>query len=307
MMQVKDVMTQNVVQVSEHTPLALALSKMIKCQSSCLLVQNDDHPVGIITERDATREFAEILNHGQVMALSVNDVMTPQPLCVGLDMDYREALILSRSRKLRHLPVVDRNHKIVGLVIQDNLVDAYASLMDKHDALENDLEALRVLSLEDPLMRIGNRRAMEVDLSFTAAESKRHGKTYSIALLDVDFFKKYNDYYGHQVGDEALMKVSQVLKSCARESDRIFRYGGEEILILMPETDANEVVLAADRYRQAIEDAEIAHEKTALGVLTVSGGVASSGKENWREMIKLADTALYQAKAQGRNRVASLL
>lgn len=302
-MLVKDVMTEKVIQISEHARLADALSKMIAHRSSCLIVVRDEHPVGIVTERDATREFAEILNHGQVIDIAVKDVMTPNPLCVDIDHDYKDALVLSRSRRLRHLPVVDADQKLVGLVTQDNLVDVYASLMEKQSALESDLEEMRLLSLEDPLMRIGNRRAMEVDLSFTQAESIRHNRHYAVALMDIDFFKKYNDHYGHQAGDQALKTVAQVLSSNARDSDRIFRYGGEEILVLMPNTDASEVSVAAERYRKLIEEAAIPHELSNFGVLTVSVGAAASGNEDWRSMVKMADQALYEAKGQGRNRV----
>ena len=302
-MQVRSLMTTELITVTPETLFLNALNKMSTSKLSCLIAVEGGAPVGIVTERDMVMRFLSILESNNAHEVSVGNIMTCDPVCVTQECKFEEALTLSRSRKLRHLPVVDENHKLVGLVTQTNLINAYSQLMEHQDKLEYSVKQLEALSLEDPLMKIGNRRAMEVDLAFTDAESKRHDKAFSLALLDIDFFKKYNDLYGHQRGDDALRQVADIIKVTIRDSDRVFRYGGEEILILMPETNDEAALLCADRVRQAIEDAKILHENAPLGVLTVSAGVAFNNCEGWKSMIGLADKALYRSKEQGRNQI----
>jgi diguanylate cyclase (GGDEF)-like protein len=154
-------------------------------------------------------------------------------------------------------------------------------------------------------MKIGSRHAMEVDLKYKEAESKRNNSFYSIALIDVDYFKKYNDYYGHPAGDKALQTVANIIKSVKRKDDRVYRYGGEELLVLMNNTTSDDATLVAERIRMAIESAGIEHSKSKLGVLTISIGLCSAQAGDVKEMIKSADVALYQAKQSGRNRICT--
>jgi diguanylate cyclase (GGDEF)-like protein len=304
-MLVKEVMNKDPLIVSLETTLKVAISKMAETRSSCILVVTDKKPVGIITERDVSLLFAEVLAGKGELDRQVQEIMTPEPVCVTELSLFKDALMLSRSRKLRHLPVLNDQDLLAGLVTQTNLVDAYAGLVDKQDELESSVEELKLLSLEDPLLGIGNRRAMEVDLAFTEADAVRHHKTYAVALLDIDFFKGFNDTYGHQTGDDALRVVAQTIKQTVRTSDRVFRYGGEEILILMPEANMDSAFKCADRARQAIENLKIPHEGSPLEVLTVSGGVASEKEGVWMDLVDKADKALYRSKNTGRNRTTS--
>ena len=149
---------------------------------------------------------------------------------------------------------------------------------------------------------------MEVDLTHTHASAIRYNQTYSVLLLDVDFFKRYNDHYGHQMGDEALIKVADIIKKQIRSSDRLYRYGGEELLLLLPHTSAEQSATVADKLVKSIQDSAIPHKKGPLGCLTISGGCSSVKKrqeENyskWEQVVEEADRALYQAKTDGRNR-----
>ena len=304
-MLVKELMNEEPLIVSLDTTLKEAVSKMADARSSCLLVVSERKPVGIVTERDVTTLFAEVLAGQGDLSRKVQEVMTTEPVCVTEDSLFKDALMLSRSRKLRHLPVLDDLDLLVGLVTQTNLVDAYAGLVDKQDELESSVEQLRLLSLEDPLLRIGNRRAMEVDLAFTEADAIRHHKTYAVALLDIDFFKGFNDTYGHQTGDDALRVVAKTIKQTVRTSDRVFRYGGEEILILMPEANEQSAFRCAERVRQAVENLNIPHAASPLEVLTLSGGVASEEEGRWVALVEKSDKALYKSKGSGRNKITT--
>ena len=128
-------------------------------------------------------------------------------------------------------------------------------------------------------------------------------------MIDVDYFKKYNDRYGHIAGDDCLRKIAAVLqKNAQRAGDFVGRFGGEEFVALLPGLGREESFAWADRLRQDIEQAAIPHEDSATGCITVSIGIVSITAEkagNMLEIIRLADKALYRAKAGGRNRVES--
>jgi len=270
---------------------------------SCALISDDGSPLGILTERDIVRIFAQCLPTTSLIDRAVGQVMTKDPMCLSTSTSLYDALVLARSHNVRHFPVVNEADKMVGLVTQTNIVNAYIALMEQKTGLENENEELKLLLHEDALMKIGNRRAMEVELEFTEATAKRYNKIYAIALLDVDWFKQYNDHYGHQRGDETLLAFASTIKTQMREADRVFRYGGEELLVLMPDTMVQEAINVAERARLAVESMMLPHSQSQFGFLTLSIGVALGGKEPWRDLVKRADTALYQAKDSGRNKV----
>jgi len=302
-MLVREIMQDCPLSVEPGISLSAAIPLMVNNESSCLIIVEAGQPVGIITERDITRLASRLLQQPGLMDEPVESIMTTKPICVYADNIFKDALMISRSHQLRHLPVVNQHYELVGIVTQDNLVDAYIRLMAEHDQLESTMENLKMLSLEDPLTGVGNRRAMEVELKHCHAQSERLCNYYSIALLDIDFFKKYNDHYGHQAGDDTLRMVAQAAKSALRDADRFFRYGGEEFLVLMPNTVAEDAMICAERIRSSIEALKIEHRPTELGSLTVSLGVAASLAGDWQLMLKSADKALYEAKSTGRNTV----
>lgn len=302
-MLVKDIMNDKPLNIEQGVLLNVAIPLMVERESSCLIVVESLQPVGIITERDITRLASRLLKNPGLMDGPVESIMTPKPICVYADNAFKDALMMSRSHQLRHLPVVNERYELQGVVTQDNLVDSYVRLMAEHDELESNLENLKLLSLEDPLTGVGNRRAMEVELKHSQAQAERLQSSYALALLDIDFFKKFNDYYGHQAGDDTLRRVAQVAKSVLRDSDRFFRYGGEEFLILMPNTTSEEAMVCAERVRESIEILNLENHDADRGILTVSMGVVATIAGDWQQMIKKADKALYKAKSRGRNLV----
>ena len=307
-MNVAELMAKIVVSVSPDEVFSTVVSLMREKNCSCILVSENEKPKGIVTERDVVRFFAKILlpdkaAHTYFKDVPVGEVMTPEPVCVQETTSLYDALMLSRSRSLRHLLVVDENESLVGLVTQTDMVNAYVRLMERQTELESENQALRQLSHEDSLMKIGNRRAMEVDLNFTEASAKRYKTSYAVALIDVDLFKKYNDHYGHQAGDDALKAIAGAINSIMRKTDRLYRYGGEELLLLLPGTRGKNLMVAAERARKAVEEIQLPHVESPLNQVTISIGVASEHKEGWQALVARADKALYQAKQSGRNRV----
>jgi len=161
-------------------------------------------------------------------------------------------------------------------------------------------------SLTDALTGLGNRRRMEEDLGRTHARALRTGRPYSVALFDIDYFKLYNDGYGHLAGDQALREVSRCLDKLVRAGESVYRYGGEEFLLLLPDCNAENAAIAAKRLCRAVAEAAMTHEARPAGplVVTVSGGVACWAPGSTLlvpEVLNQADEALFRAKSAGRN------
>jgi diguanylate cyclase (GGDEF)-like protein len=178
-------------------------------------------------------------------------------------------------------------------------------LGDRERELSQMNDRLLHISLTDGLTGVDNRRALEQRLHEMFEHSLRLHEPVACVMCDIDHFKKVNDTYGHAAGDEVLKQFAEILKSEAREIDRVGRYGGEEFLLLLPGTVLDSAVTFAERLRQRVDDHTFSFEGGTLR-RTMSCGVASwphpriSGRE---EMLKAADDALYVAKELGRNRV----
>ncbi|MCX7193189.1 MAG: diguanylate cyclase [Proteobacteria bacterium] len=207
--------------------------------------------------------------------------------------------------------------KPVGSVVVQAKVRAMYRLVQMQRALvklagqlnEANLELQR-LSMTDGLTGIANRRMFDISLAREWRRCQRLKKPMSIVMLDVDHFKKYNDRYGHQEGDDCLRAVAQqVLRSAPRAGDLVARYGGEEFVMILGETDEDGAQWVAERIRQHVSELNLPHADSLYGHVTVSCGVASvmPGSDLSVEMlVKSADNALYLAKNEGRNTVAYL-
>lgn len=157
-------------------------------------------------------------------------------------------------------------------------------------------------ALKDELTGLGNKRALQADLHREAERALRHNSDLSIIILDADHFKQINDNYGHVAGDQVLKALARTLSSCARQSDMCFRYGGEEFLVILDNSNAQQANAIAERFRATIEAQNFYFGSQRVPV-TASLGVASYAPgEPLENFIARADKALYQAKAQGRNR-----
>ena len=317
---IADVMSPVSTYAARNAPLRTVIKKMDRSRHSCVVVldseSGDGVPLGLVTERDIVRIVSR-QPAKKIDEFVAGDVMSSPPVTVLPNVPLTQALTLARARHLRHLLVVDDKRKLIGIVTQSNLVQAFLQQLhvyqqrleeavhDRTEELEAANRQLLDLAMEDSLLAIGNRRAMEVDLNFTQSSAARYHESYFVALLDLDFFKHYNDYYGHLKGDIALKMVADIVQSQLRESDRLYRYGGEELLLLMPKVDNNQAVHIAERCREAILTAGIEHRDSEFNVLTISAGVAEGSTTNWRDSVAAADSALYDAKRNGRNKVVA--
>ena len=166
--------------------------------------------------------------------------------------------------------------------------------------LESANARLRELATTDSLTGLANRRVFEERFAVAFVIARRNARPLSVMFLDIDDFKQYNDTFGHSVGDAILRRVAQILSHIVRASDLVVRYGGEEFVILLPETDEADGMVLADRIVKAIREESWEH-----GSITLSGGVAALQDSllKPKDLLRLADTTLYEAKNSGKRRI----
>jgi len=232
--------------------------------------------------------------------------------------------MLKNDPKTNHIPIVfvsaldevNDEEKGLNLGAVDYIIKPFHMPIVKarvrnHINLKVKTDMLEQLSLIDGLTQIANRRFFDEVLTREAQRLVRDGGlSLGLIMLDIDYFKPYNDHYGHGVGDECLKQVAQSLASIIRRpADSVARYGGEEFVVVLPETTLEGVLLMAERMRKAIAALAIPHAYSPVADhITISLGATAvllSREVDAKTLLAEADKALYQAKEQGRNRVVS--
>jgi two-component system, cell cycle response regulator len=193
------------------------------------------------------------------------------------------------------------------LIAAERVTALHRRLAEQAQLLEASNRKLFEMARTDPLTGLGNRLNLEETLAMLQARAERYGQSYALAMCDLDRFKGYNDTLGHVAGDTALRRVAEIITQTTRDTDSIFRYGGEELLIVLPEQTLASAELAGERIRRAIAAAGMVHPANPpYGVVTVSIGIAAfdqASDHTFDAMVEEADAALYEAKMAGRNRV----
>ncbi|MBI5666181.1 MAG: GGDEF domain-containing protein [Nitrospirae bacterium] len=194
--------------------------------------------------------------------------------------------------------------------IGESFNNMMALLQSKHLELQEANKKLNVLVDIDPLTQIANRRSFQNRIENIHLLTLRYNHPYSIIICDIDNFKLYNDTYGHQQGDYVLISVANAMKSSIRRTDEIFRWGGEEFIVILPEQSHADALKVAENLRSSVHKLGVKHQKTDLQVVTVSCGVASfypwkTKDIGWENVVKQADDALYKAKLGKKNCVYS--
>jgi diguanylate cyclase (GGDEF)-like protein len=182
-------------------------------------------------------------------------------------------------------------------------------VVERTQALEESNQKLSVLNITDALTGIANRRHFDEVLQLEWNRALRDHTPLGLLILDIDHFKAYNDFYGHQGGDACLKTVTEVLSAHVRRAgDTLARYGGEEFVILLAKSSTQEALELAEHLRQAVEARAIPHQKSTIGHVSISIGVTSlipSETTSAAQLVNIADQALYRAKDLGRNRTAT--
>lgn len=188
----------------------------------------------------------------------------------------------------------------------DRVVVAHEDITSRKHAeqqLQLTLERERLAAHTDELTGLFNRRHFFAIATPLFESARRYGRPLSVAMLDLDHFKRVNDRYGHQVGDRCLVHLAAIARGHLRAADQLARYGGEEFVLLLPDTDARQALSLTERIRTEVAASTVDGEQGAIR-LTLSAGIAAidAADESLQQLIRRADLALYAAKAAGRNR-----
>jgi len=186
------------------------------------------------------------------------------------------------------------------------LASRLAESVDEISTLQRSVESIQAEALKDSLTGIANRSMFDKTLTQKIAEATADGKELSLVIADIDHFKKFNDKWGHQTGDQVLRLVAEVMNANVKGQDLLARYGGEEFAVILPGTSLENARMLADRIRFAVESRRLKKRRTKedLGVVTLSMGVALyRSADSMESLIERADQGLYAAKHAGRNQV----
>ncbi|MDT4898038.1 MAG: hypothetical protein QOH25_3115 [Acidobacteriota bacterium] len=315
---------------------SLAISRELTAAFSPTILVADDEPVNrALIQRRLEREGYHVLT-ARNGSEAVEQALASLPDLVILDvmmpeMDGMDACrLIKETEATRDIPIIflsardETEMKVNGLSLG---ADDYISkpfeaeeliarvhvairLKRERDQLRNNAEeaSLRAAlaqerAMTDALTGLLNRYGLQHILARENAEARRYNRPFSCLLIDLDNFKTINDTYGHQTGDLTLQQVSGVLREAVRASDTVFRYGGEEFLVLLPETDLDGAVALGQKIRASAALRDFGGGEHVFN-LTLSAGAASlCDNESGHDMIARADMALYHAKKKGRNRV----
>ncbi len=209
--------------------------------------------------------------------------------------DFSAADLLKDSKESEKDEVCELRHSIYNMAV--SLKQAFEELKEKQRELEE-------LAYYDPLTGLPNRRFFFEHANLILESAKRYKNHFALLLMDLDHFKKINDVYGHEAGDLLLKSFADVLRKNSRKSDLPARLGGEEFVLLMPNTNVQQGKVVAERIRQQFQNSVVVHRGVEINT-TLSGGLASfvPGVEEIDDLIRMADEALYKAKELGRNRI----
>lgn len=190
----------------------------------------------------------------------------------------------------------------------EGLSDVYLQMLAENIGLALDnlrlREALRSLAMADPLTTLPNRRQLDEVLAREVAQAERTGTPLCCAMIDIDHFKRFNDEHGHDAGDAVLRAVGALLKDAVRDTNLVFRFGGEEFLMLLPDADPEVAAARADEIRERIAALRVRYDGKDLGPITTSIGLACAPLHTeWSSLVQTADAALLRAKQAGRDRV----
>jgi len=277
------------------------------CQGGIFLVEDDK----LILTAHLGHDDEFLRQHQK---LTINDCLCGQAARTG-EIVFSESSAHDVNHTLCRDGGKDHGHAIIPLIAHDDVVGVLylyteegVHISDKQDLLQglgrqiglainnvNLYQQTKHLALYDQLTGLPNRRFMETRLDDSVTTAERYGRALSVAMMDIDFFKKYNDSMGHAAGDRILANVASLIRKEIREADFAARYGGEEFIVILAETEQCGACIGVERIRRTIE--QKAGVTISIGVTSYRPGLALA------QMLKEADDALYRAKNNGRNRV----
>jgi len=261
-----------------------------------------------LTERIDTVNSKVMGEIEQVMAMidaAAGDASTYTESLVGMS----ERLTNSKDREALRAIVEGLVQTAKDMEVSNrSLEERLSASKQEITELQVNLEAVRTESLTDPLTQLANRKFFDTSLEAAIADAQANNEPLSLMLTDIDYFKKFNDSFGHLTGDQVLRLVAMSVKQNVKGQDTAARYGGEEFAIILPNTVLRAAITVGDHIRRAVMTKELMKRSTGehLGRITISVGVATLRKgDTPQTLIERTDACLYAAKRHGRNRVMS--
>lgn len=285
------------------------------------LMSDADNSFDLGVYHDIKRDYLGDLQAKLLQSAGADIGATADKVLASLDAaststrDYGDALA-DVSGDLESADVATARHLVAKLMVETQQAIARSTELEaelkasssKIESLRSNLDDARKASETDGLTGLPNRRSFDLGLAMEFERATTNQGDLSLIIADVDHFKRFNDTYGHMIGDEVLRLVGRVLKSLIKGSDTPARYGGEEFCILLPTTDAKGAFIVAEQVRNAIASKSLKSARTgeSYGNVTLSFGCAALRADDTPESLyERADAALYQAKRDGRNRTCS--
>ena len=289
-------MTESVVVIDDQEKILLANNEFLKLTGQSFQKVKDE-PLSSFNWIDKPKKMP------WTVALQEKNAVKGIQFSIRNDSGEEKILIFNST------PIKGKEGQINGIMVSMNDVtklhkqnkkikEAMTELKKNHQKIQSQNTILKQMSMQDPLTGCLNRRAFYETLDKEWNGSKRYGYELSCIMMDIDFFKKINDNYGHSKGDEVLKVVSKLVLENVRKSDHVCRYGGEEFCILMPHTNIEASVAAAEKIRRLIEESYPGQIRTTISI-GISAGIFNAATP--QELIDQADKALYYSKESGRN------
>jgi len=274
--------------------------------NDCVIVLEENLPIGILTSKDLLGLISEVACGSR----KISEVMSSPIETMNIKDSISDALEFIKSRHYKRIVVVDDTGCVMGIVTQQDLISRtylkWSQLVNEHfhqfEELTQNLQQrnrhLTTLATKDALTGIHNRHLFTEFFDKELASMTRYKTRLALIMMDLDYFKRVNDTYGHNIGDYVLKTAAHIVKHSVREADLLARWGGEEFILLLPNSGCKEAYRAAEKIRKALEAFrfdEVGQVTCSLGITEVADG------DTLESAIERADAALYRAKGSGRN------
>lgn len=282
------------------------LGYMQDAPTDCVIIQDAVSSVGIITSKD----ILKFIDDDKCHTITAQEVMSSPLETMQTTASINDALNFFKSHHYKRIVVVNKKGTIMGIVTQQDLISRtylkWSQLVNQHfhqfeeltQILQKKNQHLSMLATKDNLTSINNRHMFAELFAKECATAKRYSADLSLLMLDLDYFKKVNDTYGHNIGDFVLKTFTSIVADLIRDADSFARWGGEEFVVLLRHTSCEQAFGVAEKIRRAVES----HDFGQAGHITCSIGITTVFPEDTlAEAIERADRALYSAKDQGRN------
>jgi diguanylate cyclase (GGDEF)-like protein len=300
MIRIESLMEKHVITAARSDSVLVLAEKLRTHRIGALVIVDDDFfPEGIVTERDMVRAFLKFKE--QTFDKKAHEIMHSPVLGVTPGESIETAADLMAEKMVRRVPVVE-NNRLVGIISFEDIANA---LEESNAQLRAQAEELREKANRDSLTGLYNKGFLFEQLDYHIELAKRSNEAMAVLMIDIDHFKKVNDTHGHLCGDEVLRELAAIFRERMRAVNVAGRYGGEEFTIIAPMSTFQSARYMAERLRKTVEGHGFQWRGKKIRI-TVSIGVSLWNKhvKSGKEMIQIADDAMYDAKKGGRNRVA---